>query len=226
VVEYLAQGLDAKLENYAVSGATTGDSNIVPLIVPKYANVASTGVSRQLDQFAKAGGSLNSTDLVVLWAGSNDIFAAKREEKENLAKRIATASSNLENALLRLQDLGAKRILFATRTPREVIGNDNDLNGVDLNTALAATVKKVTAKTGLDIQIYDSYARISDMMKNPSRYGFADVKSLCVNVPVCASENYDSGLKVANTFVNWDGAHKTTQVHKVMASEIQKMIAT
>lgn len=225
VVEYLAQDLNAKLEDYAVSGATTGTSNIVPLIVPQYANVASTGVSWQLDEFSKAGGKLSNSDLVVLWAGSNDIFGAKRQDKEDLAKRIAATSGNLEKALLRLQALGAKRIVFATRTPREVIGNDNDLNGVDLNAALVARVKQVAAKTGLDIRVYDSYDRISDMMKNPSKYGFTDARSLCVNVPACASENYESGLKVANTFVNWDGAHKTTQVHKLMASEIKQMVS-
>lgn len=225
VVEYLAKDLNAKLEDYAVSGATAGASNIVPLIVPAYANVATTGVAWQLDEFSKAGGKLGNADLVVLWAGSNDIFGAKRQEKEDLAKRIATASSNLEKALMRLHSLGAKQVVFATRTPRDVIGNDNDLNGVDLNAALAATVKQVATRTGLDIRVYDSYTRISDMMKNPARYGFSDPASLCVNVPACASENYDSGLKVADTFVNWDGAHKTTRVHKLMAGEIRALIA-
>lgn len=224
VVEYLSESLKAKLDNYAVSGATTGGSNIVPLIVPKYANVVSTGVNWQVDQFSKAGGKLGASDMVVLWAGSNDIFGAKRQEKEDLSKRIETASANVERALLRLHDLGAKRVLFSTRTPRDVIGTDNDLNGVDLNASLVATIKRVQAKTGMEIVLYDAYARIADMMKNPSKYGFTDPKTLCVNVPQCASDSFEAGQAVASTYVNWDGAHKTTRVHKIMADEIQEML--
>lgn len=224
VVEYLSENLNAKLENYAVSGATTGGSNIVPLIVPKYANVASTGVSWQLDEFVKSGGKLGSSDVVVLWAGSNDIFGAKRQDKDDLAKRIQTANSNVERALMRLHELGAKRVVFSTRTPRDVIGTDNDLNGVNLNAALVETIKRVQARTGLDIALYDAYARISDMMTNPAKYGFTDPKTLCVSVPKCASDSFESGQSVANTYVNWDGAHKTTRVHKIMAAEIQDML--
>lgn len=224
VVEYLSESMNAKLENYAVSGATTGDSNIVPRIVPKYTNVATTGVTWQLAEFTKAGGKLGPSDIVVLWAGSNDIFGAQRQDKADLARRIETASSNVEKALLRLHALGAKRVVFSTRTPRDVIGNDNDLNGVDLNTSLRDTIKRVREKTGLDIVVYDAYARISDMMTNPSKYGFSDPKTLCVNVPACASDAYGSGQPVANTYINWDGAHKTTRVHKIMATEIQDML--
>jgi phospholipase/lecithinase/hemolysin len=224
VVEYLSESLNATLENYAVSGATTGESNIVPQIVPKYGNVTTTGVIWQLAEFTKAGGKLGPSDVVVLWAGSNDIFGAKRQDKADLTRRIDTASSNVERALLRLHALGAKRVVFSTRTPRDVIGNDNDLNGVDLNAALLDTIRRVRAKTGLDIVVYDAYARISDMMTNPSKYGFTDPKTLCVSVPACASDAYGSGQAIANTYVNWDGAHKTTRVHKIMATEIQDML--
>lgn len=224
VVEYLAKNLNADLKNYAVSGATTGRSNIVPLIVPKYDKVASTGVSWQLDQFSNVEGRLNASDVVVLWAGSNDIFGVKRQDQDELSKRIKAASINLENALLRLKSLGAKRVVLSTRTPREVIGNDNDLNGVTLNASLLDTIKRVQAKTGMDIVVYDAYARVSEMMKNPERYEFQDSRTLCVNVPQCASDKYESGQPVASTFINWDGAHKTTRVHQIMAQEIEEML--
>lgn len=224
VVEYLAQLLHASLEDHAVSGATSGESNIISLLAPQLTKLAATGVTHQVEDFVKNGGHLGSGDVVVIWAGSNDIYGVKRDDASTLKDRIAGAQSNLEQVVMRLHASGGRRFVVANRTPREVLGSDNDLNGVDLNTAIADIVKKLVEQTGDDIRLYDAYAAISDMVKSPPQYGFTEPSARCIDVPVCARQNVDSGLDVADTFINWDQAHKTTHVHRIMAEQILKLL--
>jgi hypothetical protein len=94
----------------------------------------------QVADLEKAGARFGANDLVVLWAGSNDIFGVQRADRATLDQRIATAAANIDSAIAKLSALGAKRFLVANRTPREALGTDNDPNGVDLNKAIDATV--------------------------------------------------------------------------------------
>jgi phospholipase/lecithinase/hemolysin len=225
VVEYLAERLGAKLENYAVSGATSGPTNILAGLNARFAHVAQTGLASQLDQFEKAGGRFNAHDLVIIWAGSNDIFRMARQDRDALNRRIASVVANIEKALSKTQELGASRILVGLRPPRVTLGDDDDLNGVDLNTAIAAAVQQAVARSKSNIRTYDAYASIADMMANPSRYGFVEVSAVCTKVPTCANDSLDMGLKVGNTFMQWDGIHKTTHVHRFMADQILKLVS-
>ena len=181
-------------------------------------------MTQQVDDFIKTGGRLGDVDLIVVWAGSNDIFGAKRQDRADLDRRIAKTSANMEKSLTQLHKLGGRHFIVATRSPREVIGSENDLNGVDMNAAIVMMARQVRDNLGTDIKIYDAYSAISDMVKNPSRYGFVEITSLCVAVPTCAAQNFDVGLSVADTYINWDSAHKTTRVHKLMAEQIQSML--
>ena len=219
VVEYMAKALNAKLDDYALSGATTGLGNI-----GAGEAFARSGVAGQVSDLEKSGARFTADDLVVLWAGSNDIFGVQRSDRTVLDQRIATAAGNLQSAIDKLGALGAQRFVVANRTPREALGTDNDLNGVDLNKAIGAAVVQARSKTGADVRLYDAYGAIADMMKNPAAYGFKEVNTLCWNVPACANDALDKGLPIASTYVNWDGAHKTTRVHQLMSQQIVQML--
>lgn len=225
VAEYLAQRLAAKHDNYAMSGATSGEQNIVARLAPELApTVGNTGVSWQIGVFARDGKPLGPRDVVILWAGTNDIFGIKRADSKLLERQIVQATRNIESALDRLTGLGARRIVVATRTPREALENENDLNGIDLNRAIEATAKRVSARSSAKVVFFDAYASISDMMVNPSRYGFVQVNALCVSVPECVGERFDDGLRVADGYVNWDAVHKTTRVHRLMAEQLERLL--
>ncbi|MDE2430903.1 MAG: SGNH/GDSL hydrolase family protein [Burkholderiales bacterium] len=224
VVEYLAKDVGATLEDYAVSGATTGQLNIVGHFSPALARFAGTGMSWQIGEFIKTGHPFSDRDVIILWAGSNDIFHQQRNDAGLLQLRIAEASANIRGALHRLYGLGARRIVVATRTPREMIGNDNDMNGVDLNRQLRQLVADTHDLPGAHIMVFDAYASVADMMQHPARYGFSENGQLCVVVPACASERYEDGLHVADTYINWDAAHKTTHVHRIMAQQLAQLL--
>jgi len=225
VAEYLADRLAVKHDNYAVSGAFSGEENIFVRFAPNLAaTIGRTGVSAQIEQFAKEGKSLGPQDVVILWAGSNDIFGIKRADTELLQTRIAQVTRNLETALNRLVGYGARRIVVATRTPREALENENDLNGIDLNRAIAAMARGFSERVGVKVIVYDAYASIRDMMLNPARYGFSQVDALCMSVPACVGERFEDGLRVADGYVNWDAAHKTTRVHHLMAEQLEQLL--
>lgn len=208
VVDYLAKGLGVKSQNYAVSGATF------------------SGVRLQIDQFIqKDGGRLSASDLVVLWAGGNDITGIGRSDGAAPPEAIAQVSANLTMEIDRLYGLGARRMLVGNRSPRVPLASENNLNGIDLNRAIAAAVSDAAKRTGANIQLFDAYGAIADMMNHPDRYGFAQVSAVCIQVPACAAEKYDDGLKIAKEYVEWDiFGHKTTRVHSLMAEIMLGMV--
>ena len=225
VTEYLAQSLEARLENYAVAGATTGETNIVATLMPVLKQIKATGMRAQIAQFVQSGHQLGRTDLIVLWAGSNDIFRIQRGEKTDLRQSIERATNNLELAMARLYDLGGRNFIVATRTPRTRLETEENLNGRDLNQAIEQLIGRYPAREGLSVNTFDAYASISDMMRNPRHYGFSEnVHDLCIENPTCASERFEDGLPVADGYINWDAAHKTTRVHRLLANQIGEML--
>jgi len=226
VTEYLAQSLEVKLENYAVAGATTGETNIVATLIPVLKQIRATGMRAQIAQFIQRGHQLSHADLIVLWAGSNDIFRIRRDDKADLRQSIERATNNLEAAISRLYDLGGRNVIVATRTPRTRLETDDNLNGRDLNQAIEQLIARYPARTGLTIDVFDAYASISDMMRNPRHYGFSEnVHDLCIENSVCVAEQFEDGLQVADGYINWDAAHKTTRVHRLMANQLNRMLA-
>ncbi|AKJ30413.1 SGNH/GDSL hydrolase family protein [Caldimonas brevitalea] len=225
VSEYVAELLGAQLYSHAVGGATTGTHNVVSASYPQYSRLNGTGLTWQLDEFGQAGGRLVGHEVALLWIGSNDLVGAQRANRSDLDRRIAAARANIELALERLYALGARRIVVATRTPRMTLGSDDDLNGVDLNVAIKAAAVAVKQRTAADIRLYDAYAAIADMIRNPSNYGFTQVSQQCIAVPACVNDVYGDGQAVGETFVHWDSAHKTTRVHRLMAEQLVDLLS-
>ncbi|MFT6407888.1 MAG: thermolabile hemolysin [Arenicella sp.] len=220
VSEYLAESLDAELVTYAVSGATTGNTNIVSLLAPQLTALANTGMLSQIAEFSNNKGTLGEHDLIILWAGSNDIFRAQRDKKDELNQRINGATANIISAIDLLTELGAKKVVIATRTPRQVLDSDDDMNGQDLNHAVIKSIQTKLAQSNNELVLFDAYTAIKDIIVSPQSYGLADVSKLCIENLKCSSEKYQDGLELANTYLNWDAAHKTTRVHSILAEKL------
>ena len=225
VSEYLAESLGAELVTYAVSGATTGNANIVSLLAPQLTALANTGMASQITEFENDGETFGQHDLVILWAGSNDIFRADRSNTDELNRRINGATDNLIFAIDKVTKLGAKRVVIATRTPRSVLDSDDDLNGQDLNQALMHGIQAKAANANNDLVMFDAYTVIKQIVLRPKPYGFTKLVELCIEDLQCTSEKYENGLNVANTYLNWDAAHKTTRLHEILAEKLSAVLA-
>ena len=220
LVEYLAQSLGVPLEDHAVSGATTGRFNMSIWVAPEVSTIAPTGVLSQLDEFEQGGGRLGPRDIVVVCAASNDLFGANRQDTAEWNRRIRAARANLEAAVERLRSLGARRIVLINRLPRASGAFEDD---ADINAAVS-TVVAGFAQPGMRIQLFDAHASVRRMMADPPGFGFIDANAECLATRECVSERYEEGLRVADKYIHFDGAHKTTRVHRLLADELAAVL--
>ena len=210
VVEYLARDLGVPLTDLAFSGATTAADLGFGLI---------PGSLTQIDNYlAATGGRADSSAVYVYWAGSNDLLDLVNNTTLPAAQipgAIATAIGNINAGLTELSNAGATKIVVANRTPRNSLTSEDNLNGIAFNSALATDLSSLSI--GASIVQFDDYSLIADMITDPSKYGFAHVlpTDTCIDIPTCAND-----LTVASQYVFWDDAHKTTQVHEIMAEAI------
>lgn len=224
-VEYLAGMLRAELMDFAVSGATTGSGNVMARLWPNLQPVRETGLAQQIGEFTSAGAPLRPTDLVIVWAGSNDLFGISRQSPADLARRIGETTHNVEQAIWRLKIAGASAVVVAGRTPRQQLGSDDDLNGRDLNRALQAMVGKLRRQLQIDLVYFDVYEKVADMVRNPQQYGFTEVQTACIEVPACRTSQEASAGRISDGYINWDRFHKTTRVHELLARSLMQELA-
>ena len=213
VVEYLAAGLGVPLLDFAYSGATTARTAPGAFI---------PGSLSQIDAYlAGVGGAADPDALYVYFAGSHNI-AGVGAAAARLDARIAGAVADIGAGLQELSDAGAERIIVGNRLPRTSLTSQDNLNGIALNSAIAAELPGLNAELEAEVTPYDAYGAIEDMILNPARYGFEFVAptDLCIAAPACAND-----LAVGATYVFWDAAHKTTRVHELMAEDIAALVA-
>lgn len=213
VVEYLANDLGVPLHDFAYSGATTGTGTTAGIVLNTLSQI--TGY------LGANGGNADPNALYVYWAGSNDLIGVG-SNTSLLNTRIAGALTDITAAVDDLGGAGAQTILVANRTPRTSLTSQDNLNGVALNTALAAALPGINEGVSASVPLFDDYSLIADMITNPSRYGFEHTAptDICFNDPVCSTN-----LAVASTYVFWDAAHKTTRVHELLAGAIVQELA-
>lgn len=218
VVEYAADRLGLPLRNYAVSGATTGQTNLItalaPGLVDAFPAVENTGALAQIDHYAAdlAGTRADPLALHVYWAGSNDIFGATASD---LDARIAGARANIEAGVARLDALGARHVVVATRTARPDLTSTNNQNGIALNAEIRKLVTDLDPRLAADVTLFDAYALSEAMKLDPDTFGFTVPSALCVENAACLAS-----AAIADLHVQWDGAHLTTRAHQVFADAL------
>lgn len=215
VVEYASEELDVPISNYSVGGATTGTLNLIKLLAPDYFPDAEvTGASNQVAYFeSDLGGSKADKQAVyVYWAGSNDLYGATSDTAPGASD---SAIANIEVSITKLVDLGARKILVATRTPRQDFYGDDNVNSMVFNSALRVKVQELHATLKANIEIFEAFDYVAEMKYNPESYGFTNTKDLCIDDPICSVDPV-----VARGYMLWDAPHKTTRVHEILGARL------
>lgn len=212
VVEYAAESLGVPLSNYAVGGATSSTWNVIALLAPNFfPDAEATGVLNQLAKFEESlfDGRADKNAVYVVWAGSNDLLLASAIPAPEL---VDQAIANIDYTVNRLAGLGARKILVATRTTRPDLYSADNINGVLFNSALRVEVDALQDSLKANVQIFEAFDYITDMMYNPEDYGFTNTTDLCFDNPDCNSDP-----EVAAGYIAWDAPHKTTRVHEILS---------
>ena len=209
--------------NYAFGGART-DSQMLP-----------PGIQLQLGAYLQAGGRFDSSDLVSVLGGANDIFQgleafaalpATDPRKANPTGYIApistSAAVNINGIVDTIAGAGAGTILV-TNLPKlsltPAFGNGNPAGALadfavttfnsGLQTRLATTA---AARPGTNIIVMDLFKAGDAIAANGSAWGISNMTAPCFNqtaMTVCSSPD---------SYFYFDGVHPTATGHRVIAA--------
>ena len=221
--EYVVGALGVPQLNFAWGGATAGETNIVGALFDA-PDVLPTGTLSQIDEFEAAlmGAPADADALYLVFAGSNDLFFADKDDQGEVDAAVASAEANLTDAVTRLAGLGAEDIVVATRTPRPVLSDAprpaeepdtearNDAAGRQLNAVIRDLVPELDADLGAEVALFDDYAIIRGIIDASFAPGGFEAYSPNPS-QFCISRDDCSDL------INYDAAHKTSAVHAVLA---------
>ncbi|HVN42959.1 MAG TPA: SGNH/GDSL hydrolase family protein, partial [Steroidobacteraceae bacterium] len=231
-----AGGLD-----YAQGGARVAVSS--PSTPP---GLAQRPVSTQVNEYlAHAGGAADPHTLYAMWGGANDVIqtiqgaGAGLIPPDQVSGIVQGAAVAEIGQIGKLQAAGAKYIL--------VFGLPN-IGGTPAFTAAgaAASAGATAASAGYNTALFtglktaglrvipvDTYSMFTELIQNPSAYGFTNV-----TVPACKPfPPFSSGPdalfcppgntltpNAAQTFLFADGVHPTTASHQIIAEFAESMI--
>ncbi|MBD2103679.1 SGNH/GDSL hydrolase family protein [Leptolyngbya sp. FACHB-261] len=232
-VEYLARLLKLSSEdhiNFAVSGATTGRTNI--FIPNNPANLL--GLQQQLDSFTASFKATeqqaNAKALYTIWAGANDYLNSNLDNSPanppanpqiNLQANSMTPVENLANGVKALADVGAKQIMVANlpdlgdfpglSRDSQRTANLNTLTQAH-NSGLATALQALSQSVEPDVNIisFDVNSLFKQVVAEPSRFGFTDV----INTELDQLAQFQG---YTDTFFFWDIIHPTTTAHLILA---------
>lgn len=193
----------------------------------------------QVDRLLTEYPTLNKNDLVILWAGANDGFVqfggvSQGVPLNTALTQMATEANALGAQVDRLKAAGAKYIVVAmvpdlANTPFGALFSAQGPQGQQaaavlsaLSTSFNNTIKATIA--GKDVVVVDVNKLLSDVITNPTRYGFnanALGATACgVNSGATGPDNYyNSSLTCLSTnsdkYLFADGVHPSTRAHQL-----------
>jgi phospholipase/lecithinase/hemolysin len=206
-VEYLASELNTPLFDYAIAGASTGNTNTtIPFL---------GGIDQQIARFGATNPQADPNALYIVFAGANDYLGGKQTNP-------TIPVTNLQNSLLELSNLGARNIVVAdlpdlgqlpgTRTNPAVSQGLSTLTNTH-NSLLAQTLSVLETTPGFQANLIplDINGLFKDAIANPAKFGLTNVTDACLNV---------SALSVCSNpdqYLFWDDIHPTTAAHQQIA---------
>lgn len=227
--EFLSKRLGLTQVNYAWGGATSGTTNIVGNA--DAADLRETGLLAQMVEFEAAlgGKPADPHALYMVMAGSNDLAAVDKADQAAIDKAIDGVLANLRASVTKLDALGAKFIVVGTRTPRPIVSDHdrateepnvdakNDAAGRQLNNAIRKLAADLDKELGADVEVYDFYAGIRDVIANAEGYGLAAYSA--DPAAYCSAKGQTTDC---SKLINYDNAHKTSAVHAILADKFIK----
>ncbi len=157
-------------------------------------------------------GPPDAATLFIVYGGANDLLAAGCSGEETAARTaaaaIAATAGDLATAgatailVPNLPDLGAAPIVRLQGA--DCARRARQMTRV-FNAALEQQLRRVERRSGVRIVRVDAYAMAEEILANPGRAGFTDVRTPC-----------QPGS--CDGFLFWDQLHPTTQAHARMAA--------
>jgi phospholipase/lecithinase/hemolysin len=215
-VEYIALHYSAPLSDFAWGGATTGVGD-----EGDFGTQTTLGLLRlpgMLTQYVlnsnKITPSLAANGLFVLWGGPNDF------DSNGLSTATADrAVADLITLIVALKLKGVQHILVLGMPDLGVTPSYRNSGKATQGTQLSKyfNTELVAALHGTGAKYFDTFTLVDDMVANPAKYGFTNVKDPCYNglFKVCSNPN---------GYLFWDTIHPTTYAHYLLAYYVEQSL--
>jgi phospholipase/lecithinase/hemolysin len=222
---------------YAEGGATVATpANLYDFLTDVIGNVEMP-VNQQVSSYLAAHGSFNSNQLVLVWAGSNDVLRAG--SLPAAAPIVQAAATTLAQVVGQIVENGATHVVVVNvpnigLTPKGVASSGGAANLTQLSQMFNDSLNAALQGSGLQgkvIQI-DSYTWADQIIANFQANGFAvsNTSTACdpAKTPddtalLCSPITYVTP-NADQTYMFADDIHPTTRLHALFAQFVEQQI--
>lgn len=223
---------------YAEGGATVATpADLNDFLVDVIGNVEMP-VNQQVSSYLSAHGSFNAGQLVLVWAGANDVLRAGSPPAATAT--VQTAATNLAQIVGQIVQNGATHVVVVNvpdigLSPKGITSPDGGANLTQLSQLFNTTLNAALQTDGLQgkvIQI-DSYTWLNQIIANFKANGFAvsntgqacdPTKTPDDTALLCSPATYVAP-DADQTYMFADDLHPTTHLHTLFASYVEQQLA-
>ncbi|SDD91764.1 SGNH/GDSL hydrolase family protein [Paraburkholderia lycopersici] len=195
-------------------------------------------VNQQVSSYISAHGGFNSGQLVLVWAGANDVLRAGNPPSADTT--VQTAASTLAQIVGQIVQSGATHVVVVNvpnvgLSPKGVTSADGGANLTQLSQLFNNTLNGALQANGLQGKVIevDAYGWVTQLIANFKANGFAvsntaqacdasktpdDTSLLCSPATYVAPD-------ADQTYMFADDLHPTTHTHALFAQYVEQQIA-
>jgi phospholipase/lecithinase/hemolysin len=192
-------------------------------------------VNQQVSSYLGTYGAFNSGQLVLVWAGANDVLRAG-----TTTSVVQTAATTLAQVVVQILQNGAQHVVVVNvpnigLSPKGITSPDGGATLTQMSQLFNTTLNAALQTDGVQSKVIqiDSYTWINQMIANFQANGFTvsntaqacdpsktpDDTSLLCSPATYVSSNADQ------TYMFADDLHPTTRLHALFAQYVEKQIA-
>jgi phospholipase/lecithinase/hemolysin len=223
---------------YAQGGATVATpANLYDFLTDVIGNIEMP-VNQQVSSYLAAHGSFNSGQLVLVWAGANDVLRAG--SLPAAAPIVQTAASTLAQVVGQIVQGGATHVVVVNvpnigLTPKGITSADGGANLTQLSQLFNNDLNAALQADGLQgkvIQI-DAYTWADQIIANFQANGFvvSNTATACdpAKTPddtslLCSPATYVTA-NADQTYIFADDIHPATRLHSLFAQFVEQQVA-
>jgi phospholipase/lecithinase/hemolysin len=223
---------------YAEGGATVATpASLSDFLIDVIGNIEMP-VTQQVSSYAATHGSFNATQLVLIWAGANDVLRAGALPAA--ASTVQTAATTLAQVVGQIVQNGATHVVVVNLpniglTPQGISSPDGGANLTQLSQMFNDDLNAALQASGLQSKVIqiDSYTWFNQVIANFQANGFAVSNTSFACDPaktphqtslLCSPATYVSS-NADQTYIFADNLHPATRMHALFAQFVEQQVA-
>lgn len=223
---------------YAEGGATVATpANLYNFLTDVIGDIEMP-VNQQVSSYLSTHGSFNANQLVLVWAGANDVLRAGALPAA--AATVQTAANTLAQVVGQIAQNGAAHIVVVNvpnvgLSPKGITQPDGGANLTQLSQLFNDSLNAALQADGLQSKVIqvDSYTWVNQMVANFQANGFTVSNTSVACDPsktpnqtslLCSPGTYASS-NADQTYMFADDLHPTTRLHALFAQYVEQRIA-